>query len=104
MGLACWSKRSLCQQRGRKGEKDILCPFYEMCGHQRQHAHIWFIAHEMLLHEVPEIFCDVLQVLVDEDPLDAFFFGLDENKFEVPLDALTEAPRIDDAEAHDKAE
>jgi hypothetical protein len=94
---------SLCRQRGRKGEKDVLCPFYERCGHQRQrqHAHIWFVAHEMLLHEVPEVFGDVLQVLVDEDPLDAFVFGI-ENMFEVPLDALTEAPRIDDAEERDR--
>ena len=89
---------SLCKQWDRKDKKEILCPFYEMCGHQRQRqpGNIWFVAHELLLHEVPEVFGErVLQVFADEDPLDAFFFGIDK-AYEVPLNALTKPPRIKD--------
>jgi hypothetical protein len=88
---------SLCRQWDKKDKKEILCPFFGDCGHQRQRqpANIWFVAHELLLHEVPEIFGRVLQVFVDEDPVDVFFFGIDK-VYEVPLNALTKPPRIKD--------
>ena len=67
-------------------EEETLCPHYspeaaKPCGYQRQqllHANIWFCAHETLLHEIPAVFGTVLRLFIDEDPLDAFLFGLDE--------------------------
>ena len=40
-------ERCLCKQ-GR-GKKAVKCPFYDVCGYQRQKqitANIWFAAHE----------------------------------------------------------
>ena len=84
--------------------EEVLCPFFDQCGYQRQKqpAHIWFTAHEMLVHGVPDVFGDATAViLVDEDPLDAFFFGI-EGTYTVPLDALTAMPRIEDDEVCEK--
>ena len=83
-------ERHLCKQ-GR-GEKQVVCPLYDVCGFQRQkqvEARIWLAAHECAVHEMPKAFGDVGWVMFDESPLDAFMFGLDRNKpVELPLDAL----------------
>ena len=83
-------ERNLCKQ-GR-GEKQVVCPLYDVCGFQRQkqvEARIWLAAHECAVHEMPKAFGDVGWVMFDESPLDAFMFGLDVNKpVELPLDAL----------------
>lgn len=95
-------ERSLCKQEKDDGEVSC-CPFFDQCGYhrQKQPAHIWFFAHEVLLHAVPEVFGEVGLVMIDEDPLDAFFFGI-ERVYEVPLDAVTKAPLIDDSEERQK--
>jgi putative DNA primase/helicase len=96
-------EKCLCRHVDRETEEETLCPHYsedaEMpCGYQRQqrqHANIWFCAHETLLHEIPAIFGTVLFLFIDEDPLDAFLFGLDvaeQKQFALVLDALTEVP------------
>ena len=67
--------------RGR-GEKAIKCPLYDGCAFQVQKrikANIWFLAHECLAHEMPKVLGDVGWVIVDENPIDAFVFGVDRN-------------------------
>ena len=62
----------LCKQ-GR-GKEAIKCPLFDACGYQRQKliaANIWFCAHEMLGHEMPKAFGDVMRVYIDESLLDA---------------------------------
>jgi putative DNA primase/helicase len=71
----------LCKQ-GR-GKNSIKCPFYELCGHQRQKeqkARIWFAAHECLVHEKPKALGEIGWIIIDENPLDALMFGVDEKK------------------------
>ena len=66
-------ERNLCKQ-GR-GEKQVVCPLYDVCGFQRQkqvEARIWLAAHECAVHEMPKAFGDVGWVMFDESPLDAF--------------------------------
>ena len=38
-------------------------------------VHIWFAAHEVMVHKPPKAFGDIMWVLIDENPLDAFLFG-----------------------------
>jgi hypothetical protein len=61
-------ERSLCQQ----GE--MRCPLFDLCGFQRQKrpANIRFVAHESLMHQKPAVLGKVVELLIDEDPLDAF--------------------------------
>ena len=71
---------SLCKH-GRGG-KAVKCPFYDTCAYQQQKqikANIWFAAHECAVHEMPKTFGDVGWVIFDENPLDAFMFGVDIN-------------------------
>ena len=86
----------LCQ-RGR-GENKVKCDLFDRCGAQRQRhtvANIWVGAHELITHELPETFGDVGRIFIDEDPLDAFMFGLSENdKVVIPLDALKKIPGV----------
>ena len=94
-------EKCLCRHVDRETKEETLCPHYsedaEMpCGYQRQqrlHASLWFCAHETLVHEIPAVFGTVLMLFIDEDPLDAFLFGLDvaeQKQFTLALDALTE--------------
>ena len=91
----------LCRYVDKDTDEETLCPHYSEdapmpCGYQRQqrqHANLWFCAHETLLHEVPAIFGKVLMLFIDEDPLDAFLFGLDEQQYTLPLDELMREPR-----------
>jgi hypothetical protein len=80
----------LCK-RGR-GKNRIECKFLNTCAFQAQNrveARIWFCAHEMAVHEMPEVFGDVGWVIYDESPLDAFLFGLDALRpVTLELDAL----------------
>jgi hypothetical protein len=86
---------NLCE-RGR-GEKKVRCPFYELCGAQRQQivrADIWFGAHELLLHPPPKILGIVARVFIDESPLDAFTFGTSStDEITLDLDALLTPPK-----------
>jgi putative DNA primase/helicase len=83
-------ERNLCKQ-GR-GDTAIKCPFYDDCGSQRQkhqNANLWFVAHELLVHEKPSCIGDLIFLAIDESPLDAFVFGIDDNdRIELSLDAL----------------
>lgn len=93
----------LCRYVDRETDEEIVCPHYDEdapmpCGYQRQqrqHASVWLCAHETLVHQMPDVFGKVLMLYIDEDPLDAFLFGLDENEmkqFIMPLDALKKVP------------
>jgi hypothetical protein len=88
----------LCSQ-GR-GKKKIKCPLFDCCGYQRQkrtEANIWFAAHEMMVHEQPKAFGDIGLLMTDENPLDAFMFGVDNNdKCELALDKLLDLPARED--------
>jgi len=90
---------TLCK-RGR-GEKAIKCPFYDTCAYQRQKpikANIWFAAHECAVHEMPKTFGDVGWVMFDENPLDAFMFGVDINdQVTLELDTLRTPMPVDEA-------
>ena len=73
-------RKQLCKH-GRGG-KAVKCPFYDTCAYQQQKqftANIWFAAHECAVHEMPKTFGDVGWVIFDENPLDAFMFGVDIN-------------------------
>ena len=96
-------EKCLCRHVDPETGDETLCPHYSEdaampCGYQRQqllHANVWFFAHETLLHETPAVFGTVLRLFIDEDPLDAFLFGLDEKEqkqYTLALDALTEVP------------
>jgi hypothetical protein len=84
----------LCKQ-GR-GQNELKCPLYDVCGFQRQkriEANIWFVAHESLVHEKPKPIHRIGWLLIDESPLDAFMFGVGSNSaYELPLDALRDPP------------
>jgi hypothetical protein len=88
---------TLCK-RGR-GEKAVKCPLYDMCAFQRQKtikANIWFAAHECAVHEIPKAFGVVAWVIFDENPLDAFMFGIDiDDRVTLVLDTLRAPPPID---------
>ena len=68
--------------RGR-GKKAVKCPLYDNCAFRRQDrlkgVNIWFLAHECLAHEMPKVLGDVGWIIIDESPLDAFTFGVDNN-------------------------
>lgn len=71
-------KDNLCQ-KGR-GKKKVRCPFFELCGMQRQAhtvADIWLGARELMVHEMPKAFGAVGRIYIDESPLGALTFGLD---------------------------
>ena len=96
-------EKCLCRHVDPETKEETLCPHYspeseKPCGYQRQqllHANLWFFAHETLLHEIPEVMGTILQLFIDEDPLDAFLFGIDEaeqKRYTLALDALTEEP------------
>jgi hypothetical protein len=93
--------RHLCGNR----DTVVKCPFYKLCGFQRQkqqRAHIWLGAHELLAHEMPATFGDVGRIMIDESPLDALLFGVDANdEVVLELDALKTPPR--NMEAADSA-
>ncbi len=95
----------LCRQK-RDG-KFIACPFFDICGYQRQkliEASIWIFAHELLTHEMPKTFGDIGWLVIDESPLDAFIFGVDVNdRVNLAVDDLNFWPewledQADDAE------
>jgi hypothetical protein len=92
----------LCKQ----GRGKIRCPFFELCGFQRQKqigARIWLCAHECLVHKSPKPMGQIGLVVIDESPLDAFMFGLDpDDPVTLPLDALREpAPaKLERGDAH----
>src|SRR5262249_17160804 len=80
--------RAMCKQ-GR-GKRALKCKFYDGCAYQRQKqvkADVWFAAHEMIVHKKPKAFGDIGLVLIDESPLDAFLFGI-EDEMELGLDTL----------------
>jgi hypothetical protein len=80
----------LCKQ-GR-GKEAVRCPLFDVCGWQRQkqmQANIWFAAHEMIVHQMPKAFGEVMRVYIDESPIDACMFGIDHNDLhELALDKL----------------
>ena len=83
---------NLCK-KGR-GKKQVRCPLFDVCGYQRQkqiEANLWFVAHECMVHEQPKVFGEIGWLLIDELPLDAFMFGIDE-LVELPLDNLRTWP------------
>ena len=87
--------KNLCE-KGR-GKNKIKCPFFELCGAQRQRhtmANIWFGAHELIGHEMPKTFGKVGKVFIDESPLGALVFGTDK-PFAVALDKVQERPKRD---------
>ncbi len=92
---ACLSATDLCQQ-GR-GEDARRCAFFDECGYQRQKgqkgAQVWFMAHEMLVHEKPKALGSPVLLFIDENPIDAFLVGV-EAEFSVPLGALTKGKPI----------
>ena len=70
-----------CASKGA-AKKAVKCPLYDVCAYQRQkriEANIWFAAHECAVHEMPKAFGKVGWVIIDESPLDAFMFGVDNN-------------------------
>src|SRR5262249_34738257 len=78
-------RHGCCKQR--RGGKLIECPLLPGCAYQAQNeveARVWFCAHELLTQEPLKVFGDVGLVLIDENPLDAFTFGLD-RKHQVTL-------------------
>ena len=91
--LAMLSVDSNLCKKGR-GKKQVRCPLFDVCGYQRQKrlkANIWFVAHECMVHEMPKAFGEIGWLLIDELPLDAFMFGVDE-LVELPLDNLRTWP------------
>jgi putative DNA primase/helicase len=92
-------ERSMCK-RGR-GKKTVKCKFYDDCAFQKQKqqmADIWFAAHECAVHETPEAWGDVGWVIFDEDPRDAFMFGLDiDDPVTLGLDKLGTPLKVDPA-------
>jgi hypothetical protein len=88
---------TLCK-RGR-GDNTVKCPLYDKCAFQRQKqikANIWFAAHECAVHELPKAFGDVAWVIFDENPLDAFMFGIDINdQVKLTIDTLRALPPVD---------
>jgi hypothetical protein len=91
---------TLCK-RGR-GEKAVKCPLYDTCAYQQQKhikANIWFAAHECAVHEMPEPFRNVDWIIFDENPLDAFMFGIDINdQVKLELDTLRTPLPVDQDE------
>jgi hypothetical protein len=88
--------KHLCE-RGR-GKKKVKCPLHHLCGAQRQaatRANIWFGAHETLAHKMPKAFGHVGRVYIDESPIRALTFGVDDNDpVEIALDALKTPPKV----------
>jgi hypothetical protein len=85
---------TLCKRK-QKGQPWIFCPYYDQCGYQRQQTqrpHVWYAAHEMLTKQKPAAFGEIITIAVDEDPLDAFLFGVDK-PFEMALNILMEPPQ-----------
>jgi putative DNA primase/helicase len=71
------------------------CAFYDSCGYrrqQKQHASVWFVAHDALLHEQPDNIGTPVAVIIDESPMNAMLFGIDEN-VELKPDALRNPPQ-----------
>ena len=62
----------------------MRCPLFAQCGWQRQKrpADVWFVAHECLMHQKPAVLGKVVELLLDEDPLDAFTPDPEEIGFE----------------------
>jgi hypothetical protein len=86
-------EHTLCKQ-GR-GDAAIKCPLYDGCAYQAQKrikADIWFAAHECIVHKKPKALGKIGLVLIDESPLDAFIFGINQPIVELALDALKEPP------------
>jgi hypothetical protein len=80
-------KDNLCK-KGR-GKKQIRCEFFERCGVQRQArtvTDIWLGARELLVHEKQKAFGEVGRIYIDESPLGALTFGLDEPPNKRPLE------------------
>jgi hypothetical protein len=74
--------------------KKVLCPYFEGCGYRRQmedDGDVWFVAHDALLHERPDNIGKPIAVIIDESPLNAMLFGIDE-AVELALDALRARP------------
>jgi hypothetical protein len=75
--------------------KKARCPFYEICGYRRQMKYsgdVWFVAHDALLHARPDNIHKPLAVIIDESPMSAMLFGIDEVE-ELALDALRMRPQ-----------
>jgi hypothetical protein len=94
-------ERSLCK-RGR-GKKAVKCPLYDGCAYQGQkevRAGIWFAAHEVMVHRKPKALGAIGWVMIDESPIDAFIFGVDE-PIELPLDKLRDPtpPALEERDA-----
>src|SRR5262249_9704453 len=88
---------TLCK-RGR-GDQAVKCPLYDTCAFQQQKqikANIWFAAHECAVHEMPKAFGDVAWVIYDENPIDAFMFGIGSNdSVTLIINTLRAPPPID---------
>ena len=67
-----------CRRVAADGSLTGECPFYSVCGYQRQKhalADVWFLAHEHLFLFKPAEIGEPAAIIVDESPVDAALFG-----------------------------
>ncbi|MBO1081857.1 DUF7146 domain-containing protein [Roseomonas haemaphysalidis] len=92
-GLGLSVESSVCSRKPR-GQAPVRCPFYEMCGYQRQkaaQADLWLVPHEILFGEKPKALGEPIAVIVDESVFRKGLEGVDGPPMELTLDALDDS-------------
>jgi putative DNA primase/helicase len=81
--------------RDRESGKE--CPFYSVCGYQRQkkeRADIWFMAHEILFTQKPQALGDIAVVIVDEAIGEAGLLGTEPKPTDLAISDLAQSVRV----------
>jgi putative DNA primase/helicase len=83
----------------RKLEDDsfITCPFFDVCGYQRQRerkADLWIVAHEMLFTQKPAAIGKVAAVIVDESAWQDGLEGVNGEPITLALDTLQATDKV----------
>lgn len=71
---------------------DATCPFYEVCGYQRQKktkADLWIIAHEILFSQKPKAIGEVAALVVDESAWQSGLIGCQGKPTQITLEQLS---------------
>jgi putative DNA primase/helicase len=91
-GLGLSVEAAVCHRKP-KGQPAVRCPFYEVCGYQRQKeaaADLWLVPHEILFGEKPAALGEPVAVIVDESIFRKGLVGVDGPPMELTLDALAD--------------
>jgi putative DNA primase/helicase len=83
-----------CRNKGKR----VRCEFHDVCGYRKQYGltpQVWIAPHALLTKKRPSCIPEIAALINDEDPLQTFFGGFDNNHpVRVSMDELHQARQV----------